>query len=91
MIDEWVADHLALTVAVRNLPRRQAEVIACALASCTTRETAGILGMSEGTVRSHLCLARDKLRMLLNGSPSGPGPGSAGDADVPAVARRDTT
>ena len=78
VMDEWVADNLTLTAAVRTLPRRQAEVIACALVSCTTRETAEILGMSEGTVRSQRCLALGKLRVLLN------------DADVPGVARRDT-
>lgn len=77
VIDEWVADHLTLTAAVRTLPRRQAEVIACALVGCKTRETAEILGMSEGTVRSNLCLALGKLRVLLN------------DADVAGVARRD--
>lgn len=79
VMDEWVADHLALTAAVKTLPRRQAEVITCRLVSCTTRETAEILGMSEVTVRSHLCLALGKLQVLLN------------DADVPGVARRDTT
>jgi RNA polymerase sigma-70 factor, ECF subfamily len=78
VMDEWVADNLTLTAAVRTLPRRQAEVIACELVGCTTRETAKILGMSEGTVRSHLCLGKGKLRALLN------------DADVPGVARRDT-
>ena len=78
VMDEWVADHLTLTAAVRTLPRRQAEVIACVLVGCPTRETAEILGMTEGTVRSHLCLAQGKLRVLLN------------DADVPGVARRDT-
>jgi RNA polymerase sigma factor (sigma-70 family) len=78
VLDEWLADHLTLTAAVRDLPRRQAEVIACALVSCTTRETAEILGMSEGTARSHLCLALGKLRALLN------------DADMPGAIRRDT-
>jgi RNA polymerase sigma factor (sigma-70 family) len=78
VMDEWVANNLTLTAAVRALPRRQAEVVACELAGCTTRETAEILGMSEGTVRSHQCLARAKLRVLLN------------EADVPGVARRDT-
>jgi RNA polymerase sigma factor (sigma-70 family) len=72
VMDEWVADNLTLSAAIRTLPRRQAEVIACALVSYTTRETAKILGMSEGTVRSHLCIAQGKLRVLLN------------DADVPA-------
>ena len=79
VMDEWVADHLALTAAVRTLPRRQAEVIACTLVNCTTRETAEILEMSEGTVRSNLNLALGKLRVLLN------------DADVLGVARRDAT
>jgi RNA polymerase sigma-70 factor, ECF subfamily len=75
--DQWVADNRALTAAIRTLPRRQAEVITCTLLECTTKETAGILGMSEDTVRSHLSRARGKLRVLLN------------DADVPGVARRD--
>jgi RNA polymerase sigma-70 factor (ECF subfamily) len=78
VMDEWAADHLTLIAAVRALPRRQGEVIGCALDGCTPKETAEILGMTEGTVRSHLCLARGKLRVLLN------------DADVPGVARRDT-
>ena len=78
VMDEWVANHLTLTAAIRTLPRRQAEVAACELVGCTTKETADILGMSEGTVRSNLCIALGKLRVLMN------------DADVPGVARRDT-
>src|ERR1700735_2471295 len=77
-VDEWVADNLALTAAIRTLPRRQAEVIACTLVGCTTGETAEILEMSEGTVRSHLRRALVKLRPLLS------------DADVPGVALRGT-
>lgn len=72
--DEWVADNLALTAAIRTLPRRQAEVIACTLVGCTTGETAEILEMSETTVRLHLRRALVKLRPLLS------------DADVPGVA-----
>lgn len=75
--DEWVADNLALAAAIRALPRRQAEVIGCKLLDYTTKETAEILGMTEGTARSHLSHAREKLRVLLN------------DAEVPGVARRD--
>jgi RNA polymerase sigma factor (sigma-70 family) len=67
VMDEWVANHLTLTAAIRALPRRQAEVIGCALVGCTTKETAQILGMTEGTARSHLCLALGKLRVLLPG------------------------
>jgi RNA polymerase sigma factor (sigma-70 family) len=78
-LDEWVANNLPLYSAIRDLPRRQAEVVACELASCTTSETAEILGISEGTVRSHRCLALRNLRVLLN------------DTDEPGGARRDTT
>jgi RNA polymerase sigma factor (sigma-70 family) len=77
VMDEWVTDNFALTAAVRTLPRRQAEVIACTLVGYTTRETAEILGVSEGTARSQLCRAKGKLRVLLN------------DTEVPDVARRD--
>lgn len=77
VMDEWVADNFALTVAVRTLPRRQAEVVACTLLGCTTRETAGILGVSEGTARSQLSRATGKLRVLLN------------ETEVSGVARKD--
>jgi RNA polymerase sigma factor (sigma-70 family) len=75
--DEWVADNFALAAAIRTLPRRQAEVIACTMLGYSTRETAEILGVSEGTARSHLSRATGNLRVLLN------------DEEVPGVARRD--
>jgi RNA polymerase sigma factor (sigma-70 family) len=75
--DEWVADNFALTAAIRTLPRRQAEVIACTMLGYSTRETAEILGVSEGTARSHLSRATGNLRLLLN------------DEETPGVARRD--
>jgi RNA polymerase sigma-70 factor (ECF subfamily) len=65
VMDEWVAEHLTLIAAIRALPRRQAEVIACGLVGYTTRETAEILGISAGTVRSNLRYARDKLALLM--------------------------
>jgi RNA polymerase sigma factor (sigma-70 family) len=77
LTDDWVADNFALTAAIRTLPRRQAEVIACLLLGYSARETAEILGMSEGTARSHLSRATGKLRVLLN------------DAELPGVARKD--
>ena len=76
--DEWVADNPALTAAIRTLPRREAEVIACRLQNYTTRETAEILGVSESTARSQLSRATGKLRMLLN------------KTEKPGMARKDT-
>lgn len=76
--DEWVAENPALTAAIRTLPRREAEVIACRLQNYTTRETAEILGVSEGTARSQLSRATGKLRMLLN------------KTEKPGMARKDT-
>jgi RNA polymerase sigma-70 factor (ECF subfamily) len=76
--DQWVADHLTLIAAIRTLPRRQAEVTGYALVGYTTRETAETLGVSEGTVRSHLSRAAGMLRVRMN------------DADGPGMARRDT-
>jgi RNA polymerase sigma factor (sigma-70 family) len=75
--DEWVAENFAFAAAVRTLPRRQAEVVSFAMLGYTTKETAGTLGISEGTARSHLSRASGNLRVLLN------------DAEVPGVARRD--
>jgi RNA polymerase sigma factor (sigma-70 family) len=64
--DEWVAQNLDLVTALRLLPRRQAEVLVLrGLGECTERETADILGVSEGTVKTQLYRARKKLRLLL--------------------------
>lgn len=65
--DEWVADHLDLVSALRLLPRRQSEVIVLRLlADCSVRETAQILGVTEGTVKTQLSRAIEKLRVLLD-------------------------
>ena len=65
--DEWVASNLDLVAALRLLPRRQAEVVAWRLLEeCTVKETAEILGVSEGTVKTQLHRARGKLQVLLN-------------------------
>src|SRR5215831_11626646 len=53
--DDWVNDHLDVVRALRSLPRRQCEVVALHyLADYTIAETAQILGISEGTTKTHL-------------------------------------
>jgi RNA polymerase sigma factor (sigma-70 family) len=69
VMDEWMADHLTLTAAVRTLPRRQAEVIACGLVGYTARETAEILGISVAAVKTYLIEARKRLLVLLQVDP----------------------
>jgi RNA polymerase sigma-70 factor, ECF subfamily len=55
LTDSWVGDHLELLAALRALPRRQAEVIGLHyLAGYQVAEAAGILGIGEGTARTHL-------------------------------------
>ena len=64
--DGWVAQNLDLVTAMRLLPRRQAEVVAWrVLGECTEQETAEILGVTEGTVKTQLSRARKKLHVLL--------------------------
>jgi DNA-directed RNA polymerase specialized sigma24 family protein len=64
--DGWVAQHLDLIAAMRLLPRRQAEVLAWrVLGECSEQETADILGVTEGTVKTQLSRARKKLHVLL--------------------------
>jgi RNA polymerase sigma factor (sigma-70 family) len=61
--DAWVDDHLDLVAALRSLPRRQGEVIGLHfLADYTIAETALILGMSEGTAKTHLRRGLEQLR-----------------------------
>ena len=64
--DEWVAHNVDLVRAMRLLPRRQAEVLALrCLGDFSERETAEILGVTEGTVKTQLSRARNKIRLLL--------------------------
>jgi RNA polymerase sigma factor (sigma-70 family) len=52
-----------LMEAVAELPSRQREVIACRyLRRMTVRETAEAMGFAEGTVKSAVSAALDKLR-----------------------------
>lgn len=65
--DNWVSDHLDLVAAMRSLPRRQCEVIALHyLADYSVAEIAEILGVDQGTVKSHLCRGRESLRRALS-------------------------
>jgi RNA polymerase sigma factor (sigma-70 family) len=60
------AEHLDLELAIRDLPRRQREVVTLHyLADLPVAEVATVLGISEGSVKSHLFDARAKLRTAL--------------------------
>jgi RNA polymerase sigma factor (sigma-70 family) len=57
------AERDGLLSAVRALPRRQRDVVACRyLLELSEAETATVLGLSPGTVKSHLSRALARLR-----------------------------
>ena len=61
--DEWVEEHVDLITALRSLPRRQVEVIILHFyGGYTLRETAEILEVAEGTVKTHLDRGLKSLR-----------------------------
>lgn len=61
-----VTERLDVEGAVRELPRRQREVVALYyLADLSVAEVAAVLGLSEGSVKSHLSDARSRLRAAL--------------------------
>lgn len=65
--DRWVEDNLDVVTAVRSLPRRQCEVVALVyLLDLEIAETASILGVDEGTVKTHLHRGRENLKLILN-------------------------
>jgi RNA polymerase sigma factor (sigma-70 family) len=62
-LDETVALRLAVSAALRALPRRQREVIVLRyLVGLPDREVAAALGIGEGTVRTHARRALGALR-----------------------------
>lgn len=64
--DGWVEDHLDLITRLRSLPRRQCEVLGLHyLGQYTLVETAQILGIEEGTAKSHLNRGLHNLRTQL--------------------------
>jgi len=65
--DEWVNDHIVLIAAIRTLPRRQREVLALhCLAGHTLAGTAQIMGITEGTAKTHLHRARKTLQEMMD-------------------------
>ena len=52
-----------LEMALATLPQKErAAIVLRDVEGLSTREVAGVLGSSEGTVRSQICLARAKLK-----------------------------
>ncbi len=65
-VEEIVTARVALTAALRALPRRQREIVALRhLAGLSEAEVAGTLGLAPGTVKVHGHRALASLRMRL--------------------------
>jgi RNA polymerase sigma-70 factor (ECF subfamily) len=66
VISAETGPRLDLERAVRQLPKRQQQVVVLHyLADLGVQEVAGLLGISDGSVKSHLSAARDALRIAL--------------------------
>lgn len=66
---DQVAVRLALTEALRHLPRRQRDVVCLRyLADLPEAEVAATLGISTGSVKTHLHRALERLRFDLGGT-----------------------
>jgi RNA polymerase sigma factor (sigma-70 family) len=64
--------HRGALVALAALPRRQRDVVACRyLAGLSESETAEVLGLAVGTVKSRSARALARLRHQLEGAPDG--------------------
>jgi len=64
--DDAAANRVTLVAALRLLPRRQREAIGLRyLADMSEADTADVLGLSAGTVKSHLHRATQSLRVSL--------------------------
>ncbi len=60
---ESPADHAEVWAAVRSLPKRQQQVLALHyLEGYSINEVAALLGVAEGTVKTHLHQGRNTLR-----------------------------
>ncbi|WP_378064062.1 RNA polymerase sigma factor [Actinomadura yumaensis] len=70
----WEADgHLDLMNAIRSLPRRQREAVALHhLLQMPLAEVADILGITEGSAKTHVHRARKRLEELLTPAPARP-------------------
>ena len=64
--EDATAQRMTLTAALRQLPRRQREVIALRyLAGLSERDVAAALGIGDGTVKTHVSRALQRLRETL--------------------------
>jgi RNA polymerase sigma factor (sigma-70 family) len=71
--DDATAVRLALGAALRELPDKQRQAVALRyLAGCQEDQIAASLGVSPGTVKTHLRRGLDKLRVRLGADPEAP-------------------
>jgi RNA polymerase sigma factor (sigma-70 family) len=71
--DDATAVRLALSAALRELPEKQRHAVALRyLAGCQEDQIAASLGVSPGTVKTHLKRGLDKLRAELGADPEAP-------------------
>jgi RNA polymerase sigma factor (sigma-70 family) len=64
--DDWVNEQIVLIEAIRMLPRRQREVLALhCLVGHSLAEVAEIIGIREGTAKTHLHRARKRLQEMM--------------------------
>ncbi len=69
--DDWAPEELRqLREAINRLPPRQRETIACRyLRGMSLRQTAEVMGCAEGTVKSAVSSALERLREILQKAP----------------------
>jgi RNA polymerase sigma factor (sigma-70 family) len=66
-LEDVLTTRLALAAALRQLPKRQREAVELRyLADLSEDDTAAALGVSNGTVKSHLHRAAKSLRLILD-------------------------
>ncbi len=71
--DDTIAVRLALGAALRELPEKQRHAVALRyLAGCREDQIAASLGISPGTVKTHLKRGLQKLRVELGADPEAP-------------------
>lgn len=87
----WESDgHLDLMNAIRSLPRRQREAVALHhLLQMPLAEVADILGITEGSAKTHVHRARKRLEELLTPAPPRPSAQAARATHAAQATRRD--
>lgn len=70
---EWTCDFQVMQGALRHLPEKQREALITVLAAGSSyEEAAGIIGCSEGTVKSRVSRGREALVALMTTTPGKP-------------------